>query len=180
MRPLTGLGRRRDAPAPDPDWDAQRLALYRAGPRPCCWRAGYEQVSMRMFRRAGRARPPDGRTTAARTTAWSAWAAAPARTPPALHYSFDYAVSVRRGARRSSTTTCAGRPADFGLAEFGFALDGAEQRRRWLVKSLLRAEGCDRPAYRARFGTDPADDFPQLAELAERGWLDRRRRRGCG
>ena len=34
------------------------------------------------------------------------------------------------------------RPADdFGVAEFGFALDGAEQRRRWLLQSLLHAEG---------------------------------------
>ena len=52
----------------------------------------------------------------------------------------------------------------------GFALDAAERRRRWLVKTLLRAEGVDRVAWRARFGGDVADAFP-MERLAERGWL---------
>ena len=48
----------------------------------------------------------------------------------------------------------------------------AEQRRRWLLKSLLRRSGVDAAGYRARFGTAHTDDFPQLAELTGRGWLD--------
>lgn len=44
VRPLTGLGRRGH------DWDDQRLRLYRTG-RDHLLDLGYEQVSMRMFRR---------------------------------------------------------------------------------------------------------------------------------
>ena len=54
----------------------------------------------------------------------------------------------------------------------GFRLDEVEQRRRWLLKSLLRAEGVDAQAYRTRFGTGHDEDFPQLGELVERGWLN--------
>ena len=80
------------------------------------------------------------------------------------------AVSVRgvRGVLADYLSRPAG---DFGYAEVGYALDEGEQRTRWLVKTLLRAEGCDPAAWRARFGTDLVDDVPQLAALARRGWL---------
>src|SRR5205823_11065828 len=46
VRPLTGLGRSHK------EWDDIRLACYREG-RELLLAEGYEQVSMRMFRRAG-------------------------------------------------------------------------------------------------------------------------------
>ena len=39
------------------------------------------------------------------------------------------------------------------------------------MKSLLRADGVDPAAYRDRFGSTVEDDFPQLSQLVERGWL---------
>ncbi len=52
VRPLTGLGRQGPAgPEADARWDEQRLRLYRQG-RDHLLGQGYEQVSMRMFRRA--------------------------------------------------------------------------------------------------------------------------------
>ncbi|MFF0448858.1 STM4012 family radical SAM protein [Streptomyces sp. NPDC004609] len=48
IRPLTGLGR--TGPDSDAAWDAMRLRLYRLG-RDHLLAQGYEQVSMRMFRR---------------------------------------------------------------------------------------------------------------------------------
>ena len=85
----------------------------------------------------------------------------------ALHYSFDYAVSV--GEVRGIIDDYLARPAgDFAFAEYGFALDEAEQRLRWLVKSLLRAEGADLAAFRRRFGEPLSHD---LTALEERGWL---------
>ncbi|GIG89875.1 STM4012 family radical SAM protein [Plantactinospora endophytica] len=87
-----------------------------------------------------------------------------------LHYSFDYAVGVRHV--RTIVEDYLRRPAtDFDVAEVGFRLDAVEQRRRWLVKSLLRADGFDPADYAARFGSRVDDDFPQLDRLAERGWL---------
>ena len=87
-----------------------------------------------------------------------------------LHYSFDYAVGI--GQVRAIIDDYLRRPeSDFEVAEVGFRLDRVEQRRRWLVKSLLRAEGFAPAAYLDRFGTGVGDDFPQLAQLADRGWL---------
>ncbi|WP_432828337.1 STM4012 family radical SAM protein [Dactylosporangium sp. CA-092794] len=89
----------------------------------------------------------------------------------ALHYSFDYAVGVRPV--RGILDDYLSRPErDFDVAEVGFALDGAEQRRRWLLKSLLRAEGLDAGRYRDRFGTAVDDDFPALARLRDAGYLE--------
>ena len=85
-----------------------------------------------------------------------------------LHYSFDYAVGV--GQVRTVLEDYLHRPAaDFVHAETGYALDGLEQRRRWLLKTLLRAEGVSLPAYAARFGTQVTADFPQLEDLIGAG-----------
>jgi oxygen-independent coproporphyrinogen-3 oxidase len=187
VRPLTGLGRRH-GDASDPVWDAERLDLYRHG-RDLLREAGYRQLSMRQFRRADVPDPPQvarpGWPPGRRTTEDSPPAASAdyccqddgmvgvgcgARSYTAdLHYSFDYAVSVREV--RAIIDDYVGRPAaDFAYAEFGFALDGGEQRLRWLVKSLLRAEGVDLAGYAYRFGGTVGQDFPHLAALADRGW----------
>jgi oxygen-independent coproporphyrinogen-3 oxidase len=87
-----------------------------------------------------------------------------------LHYSFDYAVGI--GQVRAIIDDYLSRPAgDFDVAEYGFVLEGAEQRRRWLVKTLLRVEGVDRAQYAARFGSTVDEDFPALPELADEGYL---------
>ncbi|WBB76060.1 STM4012 family radical SAM protein [Micromonospora sp. WMMD1128] len=164
VRPLTGLGRRAHARA---DWDAQRLALYRQAVE-TLGAAGYRQESMRQFRRAD-APTPDGPGYCCQDDGMVGLGCGARSYTTALHYSFDYAVSVTQV--RAVLDDYLARPAaDFAHAEFGFRLDGAEQRRRWLLTSLLRAEGVDAAAYRARFGRPPSEDFPQLGRLVERGW----------
>jgi oxygen-independent coproporphyrinogen-3 oxidase len=85
-----------------------------------------------------------------------------------LHYSYDYAVSVR-GVRAVLDDYLA--RTDFGYAEVGFALDVPEQQRRWLAKTLLRADGVDRAEWAQRFGVELLDAFPSLQDLVMRGWL---------
>lgn len=70
VRPLTGLGRldAEAGAAADAAWDEQRLRLYRAG-RDHLLAHGYEQVSMRMFRRADARARTAPTTTPARPTA---------------------------------------------------------------------------------------------------------------
>ncbi|MGC5330256.1 STM4012 family radical SAM protein [Micromonospora sp. DT62] len=164
VRPLTGLGRRAHGRA---DWDAQRLALYEQAVA-TLGAAGYRQESMRQFRRAD-APTPDGPDYCCQDDGMVGLGCGARSYTTSLHYSFDYAVGVSQV--RAVLDDYLARPADdFRLAEFGFALDGAEQRRRWLLKSLLRAEGVDAAAYRTRFGALPGDDFPELGRLVERGW----------
>ncbi|MGW4500115.1 STM4012 family radical SAM protein [Micromonospora sp. NPDC004336] len=164
VRPLTGLGRRAHARA---DWDAQRLALYEQAVA-TLGAAGYRQESMRQFRRAD-APVPDGPDYCCQDDGMVGLGCGARSYTTSLHYSFDYAVGVSQV--RAVLDDYLARPADdFRHAEFGFALDGAEQRRRWLLKSLLRAEGVDAAAYRARFGRPPGEDFPELGRLVDRGW----------
>ncbi|BEL02877.1 STM4012 family radical SAM protein [Actinoplanes sichuanensis] len=166
VRPLTGLGRRAHARA---DWDRQRLDLYRQAVD-VLTSSGYVRHSMRQFRRVD-APVPDGPDYCCQDDGMVGLGCGARSYTKTLHYSFDYAVAVPEV--RAVLTDYLSRPADdFRYAEFGFHLDEVEQRRRWLLKSLLRAEGVDANAYRERFGTDHTGDFPQLRELVDRGWLD--------
>lgn len=166
VRPLTGLGRR--ARTRD-DWDEQRQALYRQAVETLT-AAGYRQESMRQFRRAG-VPVPQGPDYCCQDDGMVGLGCGARSYTSRLHYSFDYAVSVPK-VRVVIEDYLAQAAADFDCAEVGFALDDTEQRRRWLLKSLLRAEGVDAVAYRQRFSTSVQEDFPQLAELAARGWAD--------
>ncbi|GAA0936559.1 STM4012 family radical SAM protein [Virgisporangium aurantiacum] len=167
VRPLTGLGRR--GAAEDPLWDAERLALYRRAVEVLAG-AGYRQESMRMFRLAS-APVLDGPEYCCQDDGMVGLGCGARSYTTGLHYSFDYAVGI--GQVRAIIDDYLGRPAtDFDVAEYGFALDALEQRRRWLLKSLLRVGGVRRAGYAARFGSTVDDDFPQLVSLAESGFLD--------
>jgi coproporphyrinogen III oxidase-like Fe-S oxidoreductase len=166
VRPLTGLGRRAHARA---DWDRQRQELYRQAVEVLTG-AGYVRHSMRQFRRAD-APVPEGPDYCCQDDGMVGIGCGARSYTARLHYSFDYAVAVSEV--RAVIDDYLARPADdFRHAEIGFRLDRVERRRRWLLKSLLRAEGVDAGAYRARFGTGHDEDFPQLGELVDRGWLD--------
>ncbi|MFI9392342.1 STM4012 family radical SAM protein [Streptomyces bauhiniae] len=169
IRPLTGLGRRADAA--DPEWDEQRLRLYRAG-RDHLLAHGYEQRSMRMFRRADA--PAEGADDYACQTDGMIGLGCGARSYTAgLHYSFDYAVGMHE--IRAIIDDYTARPAaDFAHAEYGRRMTGDEARRRHLLQSFLQADGLAVADYRARFGgRTPAEDFPaELERFADLGWLE--------
>ncbi|MFI6154980.1 STM4012 family radical SAM protein [Kitasatospora sp. NPDC051170] len=167
VRPLTGLARRGEQET-QAAWDERRLALYRSG-RDHLLAHGYEQVSMRMFRRA--ASPQAGASEYACQTDGMIGLGCGARSYTSrLHYSFDYAVNateVRAIIDEYVATD------DFHHARHGYPMNPEEARRRHLVQSLLQAEGLPLADYRARFGASPAEDFPaELARFAERGWLE--------
>lgn len=168
VRPLTGLSRRAPTDLSDPQWDDQRQALYRQGVDRLRV-AGYRQLSMRHFRRADL--PADATPEYACQSDGMVGLGCGARSYTAdLHYSFDYAVGI--GQVRAIIDDYLSRPeSDFDHAEVGYRLDADEQRRRWLITSLLRADGCDQAAYADRFGSRAVDDFPRLAVLADRDWL---------
>ncbi|TDD31425.1 coproporphyrinogen III oxidase family protein [Nonomuraea terrae] len=156
VRPLTGLGKQGRA------WDDQRLELYRLG-RDHLLAAGYEQVSMRMFRLPGSG--ASGGDHCCQTDGMVGLGCGARSYTSGLHYSFEYAVGARHV--RSIIDDYVARD-DFDVANVGFVLSLDERRRRHLLQSLLRAEGMSRRLYADRFGTDVLDDFP-LSEF--RAWL---------
>lgn len=188
VRPLTGLDRRASPEsmaripsraalvAPEDAWDAQRLGLYRAG-RDFLLENGYQQVSMRMFRRAsavgvsagGASVVGGGEDYACQADGMVGIGCGARSYTSGVHYSFDYAVArdeVQRIIDDYVSTL------DFSVAEYCFTLTPEEQRRRFLLQSLLRAEGLDPVAFRMRFGGWPEAVFAEeFSLLAARGYL---------
>ena len=92
VRPLTGLGRLA-GPAGDEAWDARRLALYRVG-RDHLKSNGYEQTSMRMFRRVDGPTVTGGEDYSCQSDGMIGLGCGARSYTGSQHYSFDYAVSA--------------------------------------------------------------------------------------
>jgi oxygen-independent coproporphyrinogen III oxidase len=160
VRPLTGL-HRVGAEA----WDAVRLDCYRAA-RELLISSGYEQVSMRMFRRGPSLTSEP--VYCCQDDGMVGLGCGARSYTAALHYSTEYAVA-RTGVRDILRDYLA-RPAQcFAFADYGIRLNDEEQRRRYILKSLLRCEGLDLSAYRARFGAGADDQISDLAQLTDLG-----------
>ena len=139
----------------------RRRELYRQG-RDTLLAAGYRQISMRFFRRKSVVRITDyccqedgmiGLGPGARSYT------------QALHYSTEYAVG-QTGVRAIIESFNA-RASEFAFADYGAELDLTEQKRRYVLKSLLRADGVSFARYQQQFGSEVMQDLPQLVELLE-------------
>jgi coproporphyrinogen III oxidase-like Fe-S oxidoreductase len=159
-RPLTGMG------TGDTDDRPQRYA--EAVDRLTA--AGYRQVSMRQFQRAERFDDPAAPSYDCQDDGMVGLGIGARSYTTSLHYAHEYAVG--RPAVAELIGAYLGTP-DEALArvDHGFRLDDDEQRRRWVIKSLLRRPGLDVERYRDRFATLPLDDLTVLGEAIERGWL---------
>ena len=164
VRPLTTLGKKGAEAI-----DADRVALYDQG-RAMLLEAGYRQVSLRMFRRGASAPGPIYVCQDDGMVGLGCGARSYTR---GLHYSTEWAVGAR-GVRDIIDRWVLRSEADFATAEYGFVLDADEQRRRWVILSLLSDEGLDLAAYRAKFGSSIDTHFPELAELAPHGLAEQR------
>jgi oxygen-independent coproporphyrinogen-3 oxidase len=162
VRPLTGLAR---TPGTAPAEDI-RLDLYRAG-RERLLAAGFEQVSMRCFRRCGPRQAEHDRHHS-RTDGILGLGCGARSTTAALHYSSEYAVG-RAGIKQILAAYLARPAASFRAAHFGAILSPEDRRRAHILPALLEAAGLSRGDYRAAFGADLLEDVPQLALLVEAG-----------
>jgi oxygen-independent coproporphyrinogen-3 oxidase len=163
VRPRTGLGQKGRLARAD-----GRVALYRAA-RDRLLDAGYEQVSMRFFRRAG-APPAERADTCCQQDGTVGLGCGARSYTRALHYAFEWAAdqaTIRDILRAYVDTPAEG----FAAARHGTWLTPSEQRRRYVIKSVLRLEGLSRAAYRGFFGTDAVDDHPEIAALAAAGLM---------
>lgn len=158
VRPLTILGRR------GPIEDA-RLILYRAG-RARLLELGFRQCSMRMFTRAPGA---DACGPAYRCQDDGMLGLGPgARSYTAkVHYASPFAVGQH--AIRDGIAAWLDRPPEaYRVASHGIRLGVEEQRRRYLILSLLD-RALLRAEYATRFGADPLEHFPELVQVVDCG-----------
>jgi oxygen-independent coproporphyrinogen-3 oxidase len=125
--------------------------------------AGYRQISMRMWKRDD-APAGSGPTYRCQADGMIGLGCGARSYTNSVHYSSEWAVGAR-GVRGIIDRWITRTDDEFAVADYGFVLDDAEQRRRWLILSLLSDEGLDLASYRTRFGGDPASDFPAIAEL---------------
>ena len=85
-----------------------------------------------------------------------------------LHYSNEYAVACN-GIHGIIESFIKSSPLRYNVADFGFCLSTDEERCRFVIKSILRADGLDLGSYQQRFRRSVFDDFPQLDELSSEG-----------
>ena len=157
VRPLTGLGRQ------DRSWDDSRLALYRSG-RDRLLARGYRQVSMRMFRSADAGDNVAPIEYVCQRDGMVGLGVGARSYTDQVHYSSAYAV-----ANSSVKSIIAGyidaTDAEHAVADHGIDLAPDDQRRRYLILSLLAAAGLNVRDYRKQFGGDAVADYPALGEL---------------
>jgi len=163
VRPLTGLGRSHK------EWDDIRLMCYRAG-RDHLLSCGYEQVSMRMFR-LPHAKEPTSTVYCCQDDGMIGLGCGARSYTRSLHYSGEYAVSAK-GVRAILAEYIARDATD--RVHHGFILNADEQRRRFILQSLLNLEeGLSFDHYRYRFASDVLGDYPSLSELEPLGLATR-------
>ncbi|MFZ6776863.1 STM4012 family radical SAM protein [Undibacterium sp. Ji83W] len=141
-----------------------RSTLYRIG-RDFLQAQGYVQDSMRLFRKpvAGMLESSEyscqedgmiGLGTNARSYTTD------------VHYSTEYAVAKPNVAAIIDHYVARER-ADFMVANYGIRLSEDDRKRRYLIKSLLKAQGLDAAHYQSIYGTNVYADFPELQTLLD-------------
>ncbi len=158
VRPLTGLGLQERA------WNDHRLQLYRFGRDYLCAN-GYEQITMRIFRRKSApqmpATPYDGPTDG------MVGLGVGARSyTSGFHYSSEYAVG-KKGVKEIIHSY--NEQQNFSQIDYGVTLPVIEQQRRFVIKSLLEGGALDFAAYGNTFGSHVLQDLPELRELYSLG-----------
>ena len=156
VRSLTGLDRTGKTVG------QQRRELYLAA-REVLLDAGYIQDSMRLFRRKNVSVTAQYCCQEEGMIGLGPGARSYTRE---LHYSSEYAVS-RTGVRSIIQDFCEREEAQFLLADYGTWLNLEEQKRRYVIKSILKKDGLDVDDYRQWFGSEVYDEFEQLNELGE-------------
>ncbi len=158
VRPLTGLERK------DYNWDDERLKLYRIG-RDFLLEQGYEQISMRMFRKFSK-ESTSAPVYCCQNDGMVGLGCGARSYTGRLHYSNEYAVGAK--SIKSVLANYISQPIEaFEFASYGFELDADEQKRRFILKSLLRAEGLDLNLYKSTFKSYVLEDHPELFELMQ-------------
>ncbi|BBB69388.1 coproporphyrinogen III oxidase [Undibacterium sp. YM2] len=141
-----------------------RSTLYRIG-RDFLQANGYAQDSMRLFRKQVAGLRESSEYSCQEDGMIGLGTNARSYTTD-VHYSTEYAVSKPNVAAIIDDYVAKER-ADFMAASYGIRLSEDDRKRRYLIKSLLKAQGLDAAHYQGIYGTDVYADFPELQALLE-------------
>jgi oxygen-independent coproporphyrinogen-3 oxidase len=156
VRPLTGIS---DSPK---EWDDIRLNCYRQG-REFLLTNGYKQISLRMFRHP-KSSHTKGPVYCCQADGMIGLGCGARSYTKSLHYSNEYAVKhseINHILAHYIKTP----DQEFEWINYGFQLDIEEQKRRYLLLSLLSNKGLNLNDYFKYFQTLAFIDFPELNEL---------------
>lgn len=162
VRPLTGIEKL------DHGWQDVRLDCYRAG-RDYLLASGYHQVSMRMFK-ASHAPQNNGPVYCCQEDGMVGLGCGARSYTRYYHYATDYAVG-RQGVLDILHHYIQQTDEDFSKALYGFHLNDDDQRRRYILKSLLHETGLSLTEYCHYFGTEALTDYPLLLDFTNQNWI---------
>lgn len=159
VRPLTALHRR------DPGFvrEGERMDRLLEAGRQFLLENGYRQDSLRRFVLASSADAGPSEYACQEDGMVGLGVGARSYTRD-VHYSTDWAVgrSEVEGILERFLSRAA---ADFACADHGIVLSLDDRKRRFMLKSLLKADGLDLVRYRDVFGSSASVDFPDLQRL---------------
>ncbi len=165
VRPLTGIGRQNNSDN-HPD---NRMELFRAG-RELLLASGYRQVSMRMFQSSKAPEQSQAPLYCCQTDGMVGLGSGARSYTSTLHYSTKYAVGTTQIKSLIADYVGADRE-QFAAIDHGYQLDEIDQRRRFIIQSILNTEGLSIDSYKQRFGAHPFDDVSTMAALTAEGLL---------
>jgi oxygen-independent coproporphyrinogen-3 oxidase len=160
IRPETGLDQRaKEAPS-------HRTDLYEAA-RELLLTRGYEQSSLRCFHL-----PRDGQTPvhACQRDGMIGLGCGARSYTRRLHYATRFAVT-QAGIQAILGEWQRQSDEDFAWATHGIVLSDEEQLRRYLILSLLQAEGVEQTELQTQFPSFDPTALPELQSLSERDWI---------
>ncbi|NME69449.1 STM4012 family radical SAM protein [Flammeovirga aprica] len=150
VRPLTGLGLK------EKEWDDFRMKLYLQA-RDFLMENGYEQVTMRQFKRKDAPSFAHKDYKSQENAMLSLGVGARSYTKK-LHYSSDYAVgrsSIKNIINHYNTSS----KEDFKKINYGIQLNLEEEKRRYFIKSFCEGTGLSIKAYQNYFHSSVFEDF---------------------
>lgn len=161
IRPLTSLHKKKGLQNEQTDF---RDELYQLG-RDFLIDHGYVQDSMRLFKYSGIKKTLGGDYSCQEDGMIGLGTNARSYTRD-RHYSTEYAVN--RVNVEAIVKNYLQKPAKaFEQASYGIVLSEDDRKRRYLIKSLLKAEGVDLGDYERLFHENIFDQFPELNVLLE-------------
>lgn len=128
--------------------------------------AGYEQISMRLFRLQTTRSSKAPTNYSCQEDGMIGLGAGARSYTKHLHYSSEYAVA-RGNIKHIINEYIAKSSTDFEFVDYGIELPAEEQKRRFVIKSILHVSALDTQRYESLYGNKLLSDFPQLNLLLQ-------------